>query len=233
MKACCERCQTKLCASKVPIFSYLSNDELIDIVKMTGHREYKKGETIFLEETEAETLYIINEGKIKLYKYTKEGKEQILHLLTDGDFFGELNLLKKGKYSFNAEAMASTKLCTLTKEKMRALILQKPEIGLKILEYVSERLARLEALAQSLATNDVEARIAHLLIEFKEKYGKKVPRGIEITLPVNREEMSNYIGVARETISRKLKNLEDQGIIKLEGVKKIIILDEGQLEDFI
>ncbi len=233
MKACCERCQTKLCASKVAMFSNLDNEELLEIVRMTGHKAYNKGETVFFEEANAETLYIVNEGKIKLFKYTKDGKEQILHILAEGDFFGELNLLKDGKYSFNAEAMASTKLCTLTKHKLRNLILEKPEVGLKILENVSERLSRLESLAQNLATNNVEARIASLLIDFRKKYGKEIKEGIEISLPLNREEMSNYTGVARETISRKLKKFEEQGIIKVMGVKKIIILDQEGLEDLV
>ncbi|MCC5912403.1 MAG: Crp/Fnr family transcriptional regulator [Clostridiaceae bacterium] len=233
MKTCCERCKTKLCASKVSIFSNLNNEELLDIIKMTGHRNYLKGETIFLEEVEAKTLYLVNEGRIKIYKFTKDGKEQILHILSEGDFFGELNLLKTGEYSFNAEAITPTKLCTLTKEKMKELILSKPEIGIKILEVVGERLSRVETLAQSLASNDVESRIAYLLLDLKEKYGREVAEGIEINLTLTREEMSNYIGVARETISRKLKKFEEEGVIKLAGIKKIIIVDEEKLEDYI
>ncbi|WP_026477215.1 Crp/Fnr family transcriptional regulator [Alkaliphilus transvaalensis] len=233
MKACCDRCKNKLCASKVSIFGNLNQEELVDIIKKTGHREYHKGENIFLEDTEAKTLYLVNEGRIKIYKYTRDGKEQILHILSEGDFFGELNLFREGKYRFNAEALTPTKLCTLTKDKMRELILDKPEIGLKILEVVGERLARVETLAQNLASNDVETRIAHLILDLKEQYGKVVADGIEIKLPLTREEMSNYTGVARETMSRKLKKFEEEGIIKLSGIKKIIIIDEDKLEDYL
>ncbi|ABR49842.1 putative transcriptional regulator, Crp/Fnr family [Alkaliphilus metalliredigens QYMF] len=233
MKACCQRCEDKLCASKVPIFSNLDHEELVDIIKMTGHRNYTKGETIFLEGIEAKTLYLVNEGKIKIYKFTKDGKEQILHILSEGDFFGELNLFQTGSYGFNAEAIMPTKLCTLTKEKMKGIILSKPEIGMKILEVVGERLARVESLAQNLASNDVEARIAYLLLDLKEKYGKVVPEGTEILLTLTREEMSNYTGIARETMSRKLKKFQDEGVIKLIGIKKMIIIDEEKLEDYI
>lgn len=233
MKNCCERCKTELCASKVSIFANLSREELIEIIKMTGHREFNKGETVFLEGTEANTLYLVNEGKIKLFKYTKDGKEQILHILSEGDFFGELNLFKEGEYSFNAKAIDKTKLCTLTKDKMRNLILERPEIGLKILEVVGERLSKLETLAQNLATNDVETRLANLLLELKENYGKLTSKGIEIKLPITREDMSNYTGVARETISRKLKKFEEEGIIEIVGIKKIIIIDEDRLINYI
>ncbi len=233
MDACCERCKNRLCASKVPIFANLDREELVEIIKMTGHKSYDKGETIFLEGSRANTLYLINEGKIKIFKYTKEGKEQILHILSEGDFFGELNLFNKGEYSFNAEAIESTKLCTLTKDRMKNLILQRPEIGLKILEVIGDRLSKLETLAQNLATNDVEARIAYLILDLSKKYGHRINNKTEIELPITREDMSNYTGVARETISRKLKKFEEEGLIELVGIKKLIILDEEGLEDYI
>ena len=89
---CCNNCRGELCASKVPIFENLNNEELLEIVKTINHKEYSKGDVIFTEGNVANTLYFINEGKIKLYKYTKDGKEQILHVLSEGDFFGELEL---------------------------------------------------------------------------------------------------------------------------------------------
>ncbi|CAH2214689.1 Crp/Fnr family transcriptional regulator [Tepidibacter aestuarii] len=233
MNSCCERCKNKLCASKIYIFENLSNEELVEIIKMTGHENYNKKETIFVEGENANKLYLINEGKIKLFKYTKDGKEQILHILSDGDFFGELNLFNKGEYNFNAQTISPTKLCTLTKEKMRNIILERPEIGLKILEVIGSRLSNLESLAQNLATNDVEVRIAYMLLELKDKYGKEISEGIEINLPITRENMSNYTGVARETISRKLKKFEEENIIKLVGIKKIIIINQEKLEDYL
>lgn len=233
MSCNCDRCKNQLCASKVPIFSNLNNEELLEIVNMTGHNNYSKGENIFLEGDEAETLYLINEGKIKLYKYTKDGKQQILHILSEGDFFGELNLFKNSQYGFSAEAIGSSKICTLTKSKMKNIILSKPEIGIKILEVVGDRLSKVESLAQHLATNDVESRLAYLLVDMMESYGKKTAKGIEIELPISREDMSNYTGVARETISRKLKKFEEEGYIKLVGTKKVVILEEEILRDLI
>ena len=228
----CERCTNKLCASKVSIFANLNYEELVEIIKMTGHKTFAKGDTIFLEGKKAVTLYLINQGKIKLYKYTKDGKEQILHILHDGEFFGELNLFKEGEYGFNAKALETTKLCTLSKDNMKELVLERPEIGLKILEVIGDRLSKVEDLAKNLASNDVEARIAHLLLDLKDEYGKKTNIGIEINTPITKGDMSNYIGVARETISRKLKKFQEENIIKLIGNKKIVIIDEEKLIDY-
>lgn len=230
---CCNSCRGELCASKVPIFENLNNEELLEIVKTINHKEYIKGDVIFTEGNIANTLYFVNEGKIKLYKYTKDGKEQILHVLSEGDFFGELDLIKPSKYGFNAKAIVDSKICTLTKEEMKDIMMRNPEIGIKLLETVGERLAKVENLVQNLATNDVDSRMAYLITDLMEKYGEATGNNISIKLPLSREEMANYIGVTRETISRKLKKLEDENLIKIIGTKNIVILDEEGLRDYI
>lgn len=230
---CCNKCNKKLCASKVPIFENLDCDELLEIVKMIVHKQFNKGDTIFTEGSPANTLFFVNEGKIKLYKYNKDGKEQILHILSEGDFFGELDLLKDSEYKFNSKAIEKVKICTLTKNEMKNIIMNNPQIGIKLLESVGQRLSAIENLAQNLSTNDVDSRIAYLLINLMEKYSEKIDKHKSIKLPITREDMANYIGVTRETISRKLKKFEDEHIIKLVGTKGIIVLDEEGLESYI
>lgn len=230
---CCNNCRGQLCASKVPIFENLNNEELLEVVKTINHKEYSKGDVIFTEGNVANTLYFVNEGNIKLYKYTKDGKEQILHVLTEGEFFGELNLIKPSKYGFNSKAIVNSKICTLTKDEMKDIIMRKPEIGIKVLETMGERVAKVENLVQNLATNDVDSRLAYLLIDLMEKYGKLIEKNISIKLPLSREDMASFIGVTRETISRKLKKFEDEKLIKIIGTKNLIILDEEGLKDYI
>ncbi|NME82082.1 Crp/Fnr family transcriptional regulator [Clostridium sp. SM-530-WT-3G] len=228
----CEKC-SRFCASRVPIFENLESHELDEIVSEIEHKSFEKGSLIFTEGSSANTLYFINEGKIKLYKYNKDGKEQIFHILTNGDFFGELDLIKSSKYKFNAKAMDNAKICTLKKNEVKDIVLKNPEIALKLLESVGERLAAIENLAQNLSTNDVDARIAYLLLNLMDKYSEELEGKKLIKLPLSREDMANYIGVTRETISRKLKKFEDEGFIKLVGTKKILVLDEEALDDCI
>ncbi|ENK1243754.1 Crp/Fnr family transcriptional regulator [Clostridium sporogenes] len=230
----CRNCHHNICARKVPIFSSLSEKELIKIVNMTGHEAFKKGEAICNEGDKSETLVIINEGKVKLCKLTKEGKEQIIHILSSGDFFGELNLFNDNEsYNFSAYAISDVKICTFTKQKMDDILLKNPDISLKILKEVTKRLAETETLAQNLATNDADIRIANMILDFGEKYGVNKEQYIEIKLPINREEMANYVGVTRETISRKLSKFEDLEIIKIVGNKVIIIKDKDALKEYI
>ena len=233
MNNCCGGCKRGLCAKDISIFSSLDSSELTEIIEKMNHKRVNKNDVVFLEGEKAKTLYFLNVGKIKIYKYTKDGKEQILHILSEGDFFGELNLLKESKYRFNAKAIEESKICTLSKENFKEILLYKPEIAIKILEIMGERLSDVESLAQNLATNDIDARIAFLLKELSDKYGKNNEGNLVINLHLTREDMANYVGITRETISRKLKKFEEEGIIKIVGTKKIIIIDNEKLEEYI
>ena len=233
MRNCCENCRKDVCAKKVPIFSTLDSCELSEIVDRIIHKEYKKKELIFSEGNKANTLYFVNEGKIKIYKYTKDGKEQILYLLSEGEFFGELNILKESKYGFNAEAIEDCKICTLSKDDLKDLLIKKPIISIKMLEALTERITSVENLVQNIATNDVNSKIAYLLVSLADKYGIENAGCIIINLPMNREDMANYIGITRETLSRKLKKFEEDGLIQIVGTKKIVILNKTELKDYI
>ncbi len=230
----CGNCNHTLCAKKVPIFSFLSDEELKKIVDMTGHKSYKKGNLLCSEGEKSDTLFIINEGGVKISKLTKDGKEQIVHIFTSGDFFGELSLFSNDEtYNFDVYAISDLKVCTLTKENMNEILLTNPEISLKLLQVITKRLTQTENLAQNLATNDAEIRIAYMLLEFAEKYGIPTDQGMQVKLPINREEMANYVGVTRETISRKLSIFEELGIINLIGNKILIIKQIDVLKSYV
>ena len=230
----CENCNHRLCARKVPIFSFLSEEELTKIVDMTGHKSYKKGDMLCSEGDVSNTLFIINEGTVKISKLTKEGKEQIIHIYTSGEFFGELSLFSSNElYNFDVYAICDVKLCTLTKQDMDEILISNPQIALKLLQVLTNRLTQTENLAQNLATNDAEIRIAFMLLEFAEKYGIPTDLGLEIKLPINKEEMANYVGVTRETISRKLRAFEELGLISLIGNKILIIKQLDMLKSYV
>lgn len=227
----CAECTGKYCARKAPIFSVLDNLQLSDVMSMIQRRRYKKGQVIFFEGDVSDKFYIINMGKIKIYKYNKEGKEQILYILSEGDFIGYLSLLKKGKVDFNAEALEDVSVCILTKDDFDKIVKKTPEISLRILENLHDRLVSLENLVQTLSTKDIETRIAALLRNFVKDFSREEEEGTVIDLPLSREEMANYIGVTRETMSRKLTAMEEEGVIELVGNKKVVIKDAEALEE--
>ncbi|MFT9486726.1 MAG: Crp/Fnr family transcriptional regulator [Tepidibacillus sp.] len=227
----CNSCTGQYCASKVPIFSMLADEQLEKITRLITRRKFKKGQVIFFEGDVSDKFYIINQGKIKTFKHTREGKEQILYILAEGDFIGDLSLLKKSTFQYNAEALEDVHVCILSKDDFDQILKENPEISLRILESVHDRLVNLENLVQTLSTKDVEARIAGLLVSLSESFGIKEERKVILEMALTREEMANFIGVTRETISRKLSGLQEEGIIELVGNKKIIINDPSYLKD--
>lgn len=227
----CRKCKGRYCASKASIFSILEEPQLKEITDKIISRTYKKGEMIFFEGDISDKLYVINNGKVKVFKYTKEGKEQILYIVSSGDFLGDLSLLKKSEFKFNAEALEDVNICQLTKDDFDQVVKENPEISLKILEVLYERIFKLENLVQSLSTKDIETRISGLLLGLIKDFGEPEGDVVRLELPLSREDMANYIGVTRETISRKLNSMQEEGIISLLGNKTIILNDLQYLED--
>ncbi|WP_353894123.1 Crp/Fnr family transcriptional regulator [Proteinivorax hydrogeniformans] len=231
MESCgCSQCTQQYCSKKVSIFQGLNIEYLSKISSKVNHKTFKKGEVIFMQGDTTQNLYIVNSGKIKIFKDTPSGKEQILYILSDGDTIGELSLLKKETINYSAVAMEKTRVCVLTGHHFQEVITQNPDIIVKVMETVGDRLQKVESLVQSLGTKDVEARLAQTLASLAEEFGTVNNSGIKLTLPMSREELSNYVGVARETISRKLGVLQDAGLIELISNKKIIIKDLEKLK---
>lgn len=229
----CGQCQHRLCVQKVPIFSALESEELQKIAGLITNKRYYKGELVIMAGQRNESLIIINQGKVKAFRYTRDGREQILYIFSVGDFFGETNLLRDEEANYNIEAIEETGLCLISKHDFQQLILSYPEIGLKIMAELCNRLEAFENILQNMGTNSVELRVNAVLLEFARKFGREDSRGIIIDLPLSREGIANYIGLTRETVSRKLNLLQEEGLIETEGNKRIIILDKRALEQSI
>lgn len=219
----CAGCRDKFCIHKVPIFSTLDKTELNKIRALIHHRDYKKGDTLIFEGDEIDSIVIINSGSVKAYKNTADGREQILYVFSEGDFFGEQNLFGSHIATYSAEALENVKTCNLSREKFQELILAYPEISVKIINELGSRIARLENAIQSIGVRNIDSRIGWILLEFAEKYGTNNEEGTIIHLPFSREGIANYLGIARETVSRKFSQLENEGLIRSLNNKEILV----------
>lgn len=228
------QCKSRLYAKEIPIFYSLSEIELEEILTNIEHFCFKKDEIIFNEGDLISNLIIISNGTIKLSKTTHDGKEQIIRILSIGDFFGELSLFNDDYISnFSATAVNNVTICAVSKKNMDKVLSNNPHITLKILNEVSKKLMQTENLATCLASNDVDHRIICMLLEFADKYSKEVNGKIQVNIPLNREGMANYCGITRETMSRKLSKYEQDGLFEFKGLKKLIIKDLDKMKELI
>jgi CRP/FNR family transcriptional regulator, anaerobic regulatory protein len=222
MKLNIEENHEKSCIRKVPILSNLTNEEIAEVLMTTTHKNYKKGEIIYLEGEVAQKLFIINKGKVKISKLSEEGKEQIIRILSIGDFMGELSLFTEHPLKNNAEALEATSVCIIGSKKINDLMEKSPGIALKIIKELSIRLETTENLIESLGLRDVEQRVAETLLNIADDNNI-------INLSISKKDLSSHIGMSQETLSRKLSSFQESGLIKQEGQRKIIILDRDTL----
>jgi CRP/FNR family transcriptional regulator len=215
-----------LCVSKVPIFSNLNQERLKEINKVVKHRVYSKNEIIFMEGEPAQNIHIINTGKVKIFNTSAEGKEYIIRLLDEGDFFGELILFKEEAISYSARALTEVSVCLINKNDLETLIKDNPEISNELLTALSSRLKQVEEKAYSLALDDARIKTIKLLNNLAQENGEKKDKGTMIELPLTRDGLASLMGMTQETLSRKLSELETEKKIKLIGRKKILIKDD-------
>lgn len=223
-------CNNPMCTSKAPIFSALSKEDLQKVYSLIVRYVYKKGENITKLGRVPGSFIIVKKGKIKIISLTPDGREQILYILTTGDYFGEHNLLRDNSTPYSALAMEDTILCTIGKADFELLLIKYPYIAIKVMEGLSDRLEHMESLVKTISPKDVDSRISMLLLDLSHRYGHEHPDGILIDIPMSREEMANCIGVARETLIRKLSLLKEKGIVEFIGHKKLWIKDLTRLE---
>ncbi|MDQ0427235.1 CRP/FNR family transcriptional regulator [Planomicrobium stackebrandtii] len=210
----------ELCVSIVPIFNHLPPEEMEMIAKATRPVSLKKGETLYRAGDTSNSLYIVHEGKIKVYRLSENGKEQLIRILAPGEFTGELAVFTESIHEVYGEAMEKTEICSIKNSDLQELLQKHPNISLKILAEFSKRLDSAEHQLTSFATEDVDKRIALYLVELAEESETAV-----IRLPMSRKDLASFLGTAPETISRKLTKFEEQGWIKQENRRTILILD--------
>lgn len=227
---CCgTKCKQGLCVQKVPIFSALNYEELVKISDLVTQREYQKGEVLLREGEKPGTVFIVNEGSVKAFKYSQDGREQILYVFAEGDFFGEQYLMGDKAAAYHVAALETVKTCVLARTDFHRLLTNYPGIAIKIIETLDDRLAHMEQSLQSMGVRSVDARVASLLLYYADIYGSPDKEGILVRLPLSREGMANYLGIARETISRKFKYLENESLIRSINNRTILVLNRAGL----
>ncbi|MDE0587068.1 MAG: Crp/Fnr family transcriptional regulator [Candidatus Marinimicrobia bacterium] len=201
----------------VPIFTALSDSDLNRIASKMVSRDYEKGQMILLEESTGETFFIITSGTVKVTRLSDDGREVILALLGESDFFGEMSLLDGEGRSANIVANEDAEVMTLSRRDFLEYLETYPKIAIALLEELAVRIRKSDQQIESLSLSDSEQRIGITLIRLAEE-GGTIKRG-DVTvqnLPYQ-QDIANMAGTSRETVSRTLKLLEDKKLVKRNG----------------
>ena len=201
----------------VPLFSRLGDASLDGILRLTRRRRFRKDEVIFHEKEIGDSLFIILHGRVKVAIFGDDGKEVTLSTLSEGDFFGDMALLDAEPRSATTIAEEDCELLLLQQADFTRALDQDPGMSASLLQVLAARLRKANHQISTLALLDVYGRVAHLLQELAEEEGKRLKDGRVVVRRPTHLDIAHRIGSSRETVTRMMRDLEENGHIETQG----------------
>lgn len=215
---------------KIPLFSELSIEQLREISTISTIKKYPKNKIIFLEGDYYRGFFILLKGAVKIFKVSSEGKESVFHIVKPLSVFADIPLFEGSNYPINAQTIKESMMIFIPKEGFMELLKMNPNISLKMLAGFAKRLKALVNQVEDLSTKEIKNRLAKYLIKEIEISGTQNLAEPFIKLSLPKSTIASYIGTITETLSRSLKKLQDEDIIRVSG-KKIFVNDLKRLKE--
>lgn len=217
---------------RLPFFKALPAAAIQDINRLFHDHGYSAGQAIYFEGDAAQYLYLVAMGRVKLVRNTAAGHEVWLDVLHGGEYFG--NLAALGAHAYAETAVALTDCCILqvSSEDFETILKQHPEVTLKVLSAVGQRLQQSQEVIKQLSSYTVEQRVASALFRLAGKLGEEREEGVLIQLPFSRQDLAAMAGTTTETVSRVMSRFAQAGLIQT-GRKWVAVTDRKGLADLL
>jgi len=203
----------------VPIFSDLDADRLKQISQLGSRKFYKKDSTVLHENETGSALFVIISGRVKISRESDDGKEVILTILNESDFFGEMAILDGMNRSATVTAIEESELFLIQRADFLNLLQEHPEISVALLQELTQRLRASDLKIKSLSLRDAEGKVASVILQLADDIGKIKQGKVEIERLPFQHDLANMAGTSRETISRTIHSFAKRGLIELEGTR--------------
>lgn len=214
---------------KVPLFSEFSDEDLAAIAALMQGRRYAKHAVLVYEGDPGDSLYIVVKGNVAVTRVSNEGKESILSILKEGDFFGEMGVLDASPRSATIKALGDVEVALLARKDFVELLGRSPQMALRMVLTLSARLRATNQAMQAASYQDIRTRLASLLLNLAKNFGERAEGGTRLTLRLTNQEMANMIGTTRETVNRMLNRFWDEKLIDMRTAN-IVITDPDKLQ---
>jgi CRP/FNR family transcriptional regulator, cyclic AMP receptor protein len=219
-----ERTDLATVLGKTALLSSLSPSELQLLAGRTVRKLFSAGELLFSEGEPCNGLHIIAKGKVRIFKTSVGGREQVLAVNNPGESVAELPVFDGGPYPASAVAIEDTEMAFISRRDFHAHCMEHPEIALKVLAVAGVRLRRLVGIVEELSFTTIRQRLVSVLIKLAQTEGKSTTQGIELQLPASHQELANQLGTVRELISRNLMRLQAEGLVDVDA-RQIVVKD--------
>ncbi len=190
----------------------------------TVRKLFSAGELLFSEGEPCNGLHIIAQGKVRIFKTSASGREQVLAVNGPGESIAELPVFDGGPYPASAVAIEDAEIAFISRRDFQTYCMEHPEVALKVLQVVGARLRRLVGIIEELSFTTIRQRLVSVLLKLSQSEGKRTARGIEFLLPAPHQELANQLGTVRELISRNLMRLQAEGLLDVDA-RQIVIKD--------
>jgi len=206
------------------LLSNLSESELELLSARTVRKVFSRGELLFSEGEPCKGIHIIAVGKVRIFKTSVTGREQILSVDGPGNSIAELPVFDGGPYPASSIASEDTEVAFISRHDFQAYCMEHPEVALKVLALVGARLRNLVGIIEELSFTTIRQRLVALLVRLAQGEGKQTTRGVEFLLPASHQELANQLGTVRELVSRNLTRLQAEGLLEVDA-RQIVVKD--------
>jgi CRP/FNR family cyclic AMP-dependent transcriptional regulator len=201
--------------SLVDIFEPLSTEGIEQLNRQLPSIHLERGEIFYTPEERSERLFVLERGKVRIYRTTPDGREFTLAIVESGTVFGEMALTAQQLEGAYAQAIEPSEVSTMAREDLERLVVEKPEVGLKIMHLLSERLRRYETRLEDITMKDVHSRLASIIVMLVESEGVTSGTGYRIPAHYTHQQLGEMIGTNREAVTRAFGVLQDEGVVEL------------------
>jgi len=202
----------------------LSGEELQKLAARTVRKQFQSEELLFSEGERCHGLHIIADGRVRIFKTSAGGREQVLAINEPGESVAELPVFDGGLYPASAIAIEDTKIAFISQRDFQGFCLEHPQVALKMLAVVGARLRRLVGIIEELSFATIRQRLVAMLIKLAHSQGTPTAEGIEFQLPATHQELANQLGTVRELISRNLMRLQAEGLLLVDA-RRLVVKD--------
>ena len=215
---------TEAVLRKTPLFASLTDAELQALATRATRKRYGKDEQLFAEGDPCTGLYLVAAGKIRIFKLSPSGREQVLAVEGPGSSFAELPVFDGGNYPAAASAVEDTEALFISRKDFQGFCREHPDVALKVIAVVGSRLRRLVGIIEELSFTTVRQRLIALILRLAQAEGVRSSEGVRIELTKTHQDLAAELGTVRELVSRNLSRLVAEGFLDVEG-RKIVVKD--------
>ena len=215
--------------SMVDILEPLSHEEIKELSLRVPDTYYQRGQVLYTPKERNEALFMVKKGRVRIYRVGPDGREFTLTVVGAGTVFGDMSLTAQRLENAYAEAMERVVVCKMRKHDLERLILDKPQVGLKVMGVLSERLTLAEDRMEDIALKEVPARLASFILHLIESEGVVTREGYKIPTRYTHRHLATMIGSKRETVTKAFSLLQQMGAVELKR-RRIHVRDIGALK---